>query len=191
MVGIAPPNEKDYVKRVIAVGGQTVMCCDAEGNVTVDGRSLDEPYIYEPIEFIPGELDCTTTQMSRRCFGPVTIPEGELWVMGDHRSDSADSSYQCQGLPASSGAQLPGADPGRQRHRQGDLHRHAAVPVGHDRRLGRRLMAPDALGRSARPADTSASCRGRTCGSRRSCCAAAPPGWPRWTRSAAARWPVR
>jgi signal peptidase I len=111
VVGIAPPNEKDYVKRVIAVGGQTVMCCDAQGAVTVDGRSLVEPYIYEPIEFIPGELDCTTTQLSRRCFGPVTIPAGELWVMGDHRSDSADSSYQCQGMPADSGAMCQGPIP--------------------------------------------------------------------------------
>jgi len=111
VVGIAPPNEKDYVKRVIAVGGQTVMCCDAAGAVTVDGRPLDEPYIFEPIEFIQGELDCTTTQMSRRCFGPVTVPDGELWVMGDHRSDSADSSYQCQGLPASSGAICQGPIP--------------------------------------------------------------------------------
>lgn len=111
VVGIAPPNEKDYVKRVIAVGGQTVTCCDAAGAVTVDGRSLVEPYIYEPIEFISGTLDCTTTQMSRRCFGPVTVPAGELWVMGDHRSDSADSSYQCQGMPASSGAICQGPIP--------------------------------------------------------------------------------
>jgi signal peptidase I len=111
VIGIAPPNEKDYVKRVIATGGQTVQCCDDQGNVMVNGHSLDEPYIYEPIEFIPGQLDCTTTQMSRRCFGPVTVPDGQLWVMGDHRSDSADSSYQCQGLPAGSGAQCQGPIP--------------------------------------------------------------------------------
>jgi len=49
--------------------------------------------------------------MSRRCFGPVTVPDGQLWVMGDHRSDSADSSYQCQGLPAGSGAQCQGPIP--------------------------------------------------------------------------------
>src|SRR5690349_5717286 len=108
VVGIAPPNEKDYVKRVIAVGGPTVQCCDAQGAVTVDGRSLVEPYIYEPIEFIPGELDCSTNPISRRCFGPVTIPAGELWVMGDHRSDSADSSYQCQGFAPGAGAQCQG-----------------------------------------------------------------------------------
>ena len=47
--------------------------------MTVDGKPLDEPYIFEntPIEPAP--------------FGPVTVPEGRLWVMGDHRSASADS----------------------------------------------------------------------------------------------------
>jgi signal peptidase I len=78
-VGVAPPSEDDFVKRVIAVEGQTVQCCDPEGRLTVDGEPLDEPYIFEnnPIE--------------SREFGPVTVPEGRLWVMGDHRSGSADS----------------------------------------------------------------------------------------------------
>ena len=78
-VGVAPPSEDDFVKRVIATGGQTVQCCDAQGRVTVDGKPVTEPYIFEP------------TPLQSRPFGPVTVPAGRLWVMGDHRSASADS----------------------------------------------------------------------------------------------------
>ena len=51
-VGVAPPSEDDFVKRVIATAGQTVECCDEQGRVLVDGKPLDEPYIFEnnPIE---------------------------------------------------------------------------------------------------------------------------------------------
>ncbi len=111
VVGIAPPNEKDFVKRVIAIGGQTVKCCDAGGHLIVDGVALTEPYIYQPFEFTAGDIDCSTAHLaestrehvSQRCFGPVVVPDGQLWVMGDHRSNSKDSSYFCQG----------GGDPGR------------------------------------------------------------------------------
>ncbi|SDO72533.1 signal peptidase I [Nakamurella panacisegetis] len=112
VVGVAPPDEKDFVKRVIAVGGQTVQCCDTKGNVEVDGRSLNEPYIYSSdpensaLAFRPGVRDCTTggtdtTYGSRRCFAPVKVPAGQLWVMGDHRDDSDDSSYNCLGYKSS------------------------------------------------------------------------------------------
>lgn len=99
VVGIAPPNEKDFVKRVIAVGGQTVKCCDAQGRVEVDGVPLDEPYIQpgNEIPFSPGTDDCTTEPRSSRCFGPVTVPAGQLWVMGDNRQGSGDSTLNCQG----------------------------------------------------------------------------------------------
>jgi signal peptidase I len=56
-----------------------VQCCDAEGRVTVDGEPLDEPYVFQD------------SPLESRAFGPVTVPEGRLWVMGDHRSASADS----------------------------------------------------------------------------------------------------
>ena len=78
-VGVAPPSEDDFVKRVIATAGQTVECCDDQGRVMVDGKPLTEPYIFE------------NTPIQSRRFAKVTVPAGRLWVMGDHRSASADS----------------------------------------------------------------------------------------------------
>jgi signal peptidase I len=125
VVGIAPPNEKDYVKRVIAVGGQTIRCCDAKGRVQVNGTSLNEPYLfmekgnptYAQWEWIDGQDSCEvdpenpTRYRSIRCFGPYTVPKGMVWVMGDHRPDSADSSYNCRGLVPSSQVHCQGPIP--------------------------------------------------------------------------------
>jgi signal peptidase I len=80
-VGILPANDGDLIKRVIGMPGDHVACCNAQGDVTVNNVALNETYLY------PGDSPGSGEdgQFS------VTVPAGDLWVMGDHRSISADS----------------------------------------------------------------------------------------------------
>jgi signal peptidase I len=93
LVGISEPDEKDFIKRVIGLPGDTVACCDVQGRVTVNGYPLDEPYVTDdsPLEVPPTPGVC-----GPRRFGPITVSEGHLWVMGDHRAVSQDS--RCSGM---------------------------------------------------------------------------------------------
>ena len=74
----APVGEYDYVKRVIGLPGERVVCCDAVGRITIDGRPLEENYLRRP-----GSASSTPFD--------VIVPSGRLWVMGDNRDDSGDS----------------------------------------------------------------------------------------------------
>ncbi|KOX05923.1 signal peptidase I [Streptomyces sp. NRRL B-3648] len=67
------------VKRVVAVGGDTVSCC-TDGKLTVNGKQIDEPYLPE------GSL------AEIKNFGTVTVPEGRLFLLGDERQGSLDST---------------------------------------------------------------------------------------------------
>jgi len=71
-------NESDYVKRVVGMPGDRVVCCDQTGHLSINGRSVTEPYLHAGDD--PSDLTFD-----------VRVPAGRIWLMGDHRSDSADS----------------------------------------------------------------------------------------------------
>lgn len=96
ITGIGASNEQYLVKRVVAIEGDVVSCCSTEGKLLVNGEPVDEPYIFEDLPYMPGQLDCDSEPRSLRCFPEYTVPTGQLLVLGDHRSQSSDSVFLCR-----------------------------------------------------------------------------------------------
>ena len=85
-VGVLPNPAKQYlVKRVVGVAGDHIVCCTKSGKLTINDVEVTEPYIFAGNK--PSEMKFD-----------VTVPEGKLWVMGDHRGASADSRYHQEDL---------------------------------------------------------------------------------------------
>jgi signal peptidase I len=80
------PGEEDFIKRVIGVSGDHVVCCDDQHRIVVNGRALNEPYLYHDPS---GGADMPSDEPF-----DVVVPDGRLWVMGDHRAHSGDSREQ-------------------------------------------------------------------------------------------------
>ncbi|MET8949904.1 signal peptidase I [Streptomyces sp. NPDC004393] len=87
-IGLMPSaEEKDLIKRVIGVAGDTIECRNT-GPLLVNGKALNEPYVY------PGNTPCSVDDQGGQF--KVTVPPGKIWVMGDHRQNSLDSRYHQQ-----------------------------------------------------------------------------------------------
>jgi len=83
-IGLSAPDSNDHlIKRVIGLPGDTVVCCNDFGQITVNGVPIEEPYVLLPdgvTKVKPDDFE-------------VTVPEGYLWVLGDNRYNSADSAF--------------------------------------------------------------------------------------------------
>jgi signal peptidase I len=83
-VGLVAPNDNSHlIKRVIGLPGDKVACCTAKGQLTVNGVAITEPYVF----LQPGNTAASPNEFS------ITVPKGNVWVLGDNRDNSEDSEW--------------------------------------------------------------------------------------------------
>ncbi len=89
-IGLVAPDENDLVKRIVATGGQTVSCQAGDPSVMVDDQPIDQSYTLQPSAF-PIDPATGSDACGGDYFGPLTVPEDHFFMMGDNRTNSADS----------------------------------------------------------------------------------------------------